>query len=54
VHNFVERDAEVGEIALSALNADGVGLVFWLVWNFFSVQAKWIWHIGRLTSVLVK
>lgn len=40
VHNFVESDAEVGEIALSALNADGVGLVSWLVWNFFSVQEK--------------
>lgn len=31
VDNFVERDAEVREIALSAFDADGVGLVSGLV-----------------------
>jgi hypothetical protein len=38
VDNFIERDAEVREIALSAFDADGVGLISGLVWNFCSAE----------------
>jgi hypothetical protein len=34
MYNFIQGDAKVPEVALGAFDADGVRLVFWLIYDF--------------------